>query len=244
MDAAPLNRLRDLLVAMAEEDPHVVGAAFIGSRPWARRTGGPTSTWSWPSRVPRPMRPPPGPPGSTHLGVDHHWDLPTSDDQVIRLFLLADGVEVDVAFVREAEFGARGPQWKTLFGTEHSPKPFPDPALDTLVGLAWHHARHARVCLERGRLWQAEHWVGALRAQVISLACLRLGLPTVYAKGAHRLPASFTTALGPTLVRAPTTPEVLRALFAVADLLAKELDRSAPEAADRLRPHLMAWSSP
>lgn len=245
MNAASLNLLRDRLVAMAEADPHILGAAFTGSLAlgegdrWSdidlvlAVQGSPVSVAdAWTTRL------------HAHFGVAHHWDLPTTDHRVIRVILMGDGVEVDLSFVLEDDFGARGPQWKPLFGDQHALEPFPAPTLDTLVGLAWHHVRHTRVCLERDRLWQAEHWVGALRTQVIALACLRLGLPTAYAKGAHHLPRSFTEALGPSLVREPTAPEILRALSALTDVLVEELNRSAPEAAARLRPHLKAWSSP
>ncbi|MFF0471122.1 hypothetical protein ACFYPX_27250 [Micromonospora zamorensis] len=46
--------------------------------------------------------------------------------------------------------------------------------------------------LERGRYWQAERWISAMRTQTIALACQRLGHPTSYAKGAHLLPADIT----------------------------------------------------
>jgi hypothetical protein len=45
------------------------------------------------------------------------------------------------------------------------------------------YAVHARTCIERGRVWQAEHYVGAVRDHALSLACLRQGLPAVQARG-------------------------------------------------------------
>ncbi|WP_225448257.1 hypothetical protein [Streptacidiphilus sp. P02-A3a] len=51
------------------------------------------------------------------------------------------------------------------------------------------------MCVERQRWWQAEHWVSAVRDQVLALACLRLGHPTGYAKGAHLLPPELTAPL-------------------------------------------------
>jgi hypothetical protein len=47
---------------------------------------------------------------------------------------------------------------------------------DAVVGAAF-TALHARICIERGRWWQAEHWISAMRDHVITLACLRLGYP-------------------------------------------------------------------
>src|SRR5207237_2193884 len=45
------------------------------------------------------------------------------------------------------------------------------------------YALHARACIERRRVWQAEHYVGAVRDHALSLACLREGLPAVHARG-------------------------------------------------------------
>jgi hypothetical protein len=108
------------------------------------------------------------------FGALHHWDLPAGPI-VYRVFLLPGSLEVDIAFTPAAEFGPLGPNWRTVFGrVMECPAGGPaDPG--NLIGLAWHHALHARVCVERRRWWQAEHWIGAVRAQVIALACLRLG---------------------------------------------------------------------
>src|SRR5439155_6748148 len=48
---------------------------------------------------------------------------------------------------------------------------------------------HARTCIERGRVWQAEHYIGAVRDHALSLACLRRELPAVQARGYDDLPA-------------------------------------------------------
>ena len=42
------------------------------------------------------------------------------------------------------------------------------------------------MCSERRRWWQAEYWSSGVRDQVLALACLRLGHPTSYGKGAHQ----------------------------------------------------------
>ncbi|GIH17259.1 nucleotidyltransferase domain-containing protein [Rugosimonospora africana] len=114
---------------------------------------------------------------------------------------------------------------------------------DRLAGLAWHHALHARVSIERRRAFQAEHWVGALRTQVIALACLRLGHPTAYAKGAHLLPAELTAPLEATLVRSLDEKELRRALGAALAALATEMRSSDPALAERLAPMLTELDS-
>ena len=42
---------------------------------------------------------------------------------------------------------------------------------------------HSRSCIERGRYWQAEHYVGAVRDHALVLACLREGVRAVQARG-------------------------------------------------------------
>ncbi|MCX5236586.1 hypothetical protein OG824_15410 [Streptomyces prunicolor] len=168
----------------------------------------------------------------------HHWDLNVGATTVIRVFLLPDWVELDLTFAPESEFGARGPAWQTLFGTPHEQPPFPPPDRDTVIGFAWHHALHARICLERGRSWQAAHWINALRDQLITLACLRLDLPTAYSKGAHLLPDEVTTPLESTLIRSLTAPELRRALTATITAATTELNLSDPQLAARLHPML------
>jgi hypothetical protein len=104
----------------------------------------------------------------------HHWDL-WSRATVYRVFLLPGWLEVDIAFAPATEFGPLGPHWRTVFGEVVDLAPAAAPSAANPAGLAWHHALHARVCIERHRHWQAEHWIGALRTQVFAMACLRMG---------------------------------------------------------------------
>ena len=233
------DRVLDRLLKLAEADESVTGAALTGSQ-----AVGAADQWSdvdlvlavrgepaaevcerWTGRL------------YEDFGALHHWDLPAGA-KAIRVFLLADALEVDLTFTPEAEFGARGRQWRTLFGSPQTLSPFPDPESRTLIGHAWHHALHARTCIARGKAWQAEHWISALRDQVIALACLRLGHTTFYAKGAHLLPVEVSDQLEPALVRSFDESELRRALAAAVAALATEVERSDPELAARLRPVL------
>jgi len=64
------------------------------------------------------------------------------------------------------------------------------------------YALHALACIERGRVWQAEHYVGAVRDHALSLACLRKGLPPAQARGYDDLPAETLARFGmPTSAR-------------------------------------------
>ncbi|MEV8545796.1 hypothetical protein [Streptomyces sp. NPDC051572] len=235
------DRTRAQLLARAEADDSITGFAYTGSV--ATGTG---DRWS-DTDIVLGVR---GEAGVTdavkrwtawiydELGARHHWDLGIGGTSVIRVFLLPGWVELDLTFAPEREFGARGPAWQTRFGTPHEQPPFPPPDRNTLIGYAWHHALHARICLERGRSWQAAHWINALRDQLITLACLRLDLPTAYSKGAHLLPDEVTTPLESTLIRSLTEPELRRALTATITATAAELDRSDPRLAARLTPML------
>jgi len=177
------------------------------------------------------------------LNVQHHWDL-AADLRIIRVFLLPGWLEIDLTFALEAEFGARGPQWRTIFGQAQLLEPFSAPDPGNLSGLLWHHALHARVCIERRRWLQAAHWIGALREHVITLACLRLGHPAAYAKGAHLLPDELAAVLETTLVCALTAPELHRALGATLTVVADELELSVPAVGARLRPMLAELPRP
>ncbi|MEV1072545.1 nucleotidyltransferase domain-containing protein [Micromonospora parva] len=230
--------IRQRLLRLAAQDPAVVGAAITGSH-----ASGDEDRWSdvdlafavsdpldvvmrrWTQRMYR------------DFAAVHHWDLP-SGSVIYRVFLLPHCLEVDLAFGPEADFGPRGPGWRLIFGQAAPSQPVPASGYDTTAGLAWHHALHARISIERGRYWQAEHWISATRTQTISLACQRLGHATSYAKGAHLLPATITGPLETTLVRSLDEAELRRALSAVVAVLGTELTRTDAALADRLRPIL------
>ncbi|MDR2987492.1 MAG: hypothetical protein LBV34_21905 [Nocardiopsaceae bacterium] len=177
------------------------------------------------------------------FGALHHWDLPAG--QVIyRVFLLPGWLEADIAFIPQAEFGPAGPAWRTIFGSTLPVSQPPPPDIRDLTGRAWHHALHARTCIERGRLWQAEYWVSGLRDLVLALTCARLGYPVSYAKGAHLLPAGLCEPLQAALVASLEPAELRRALAAAAAALAAELDRADPDVAPRVRPLLSELAGP
>lgn len=151
----------------------------------------------------------------------HHWDLPAGA-AIYRVFLLPGWLEVDLGFRPESDFGPKGPHWETVFGQTIAAPPFATPNLDEVLGHAWHHVRLARVCIERGRVWQAVHWINGARDQVIALAATRLGVPAQYAKGAHLLSAEVTEAWESTLVTSLEPKQLRLALGAVVDALAAE----------------------
>jgi hypothetical protein len=171
------------------------------------------------------------------FGALHHWDLPWATS-IYRVWLLPDWLEVDIAFTPAADFGPRGPTWRTVFGEVVEAEQTAPVPQDDLVGLAWHHLLHARICIARGKPWQAEWLISGVRDHVLALACLRLGHPTRYAKGADELPREVTAPLEDTLVRSVEEAELRRALAAATTAYASELQQTDPALARRLGPML------
>jgi hypothetical protein len=102
-----------------------------------------------------------------------------------RVFLLPDALQFDLSMTPAARFRPAGPRFRLLFGeTAAGESAFPTPPIARdLFGWGVIYALHAHACIERGRVWQAEHYVGAVRDHALSLACLREGLPAVQARG-------------------------------------------------------------
>lgn len=127
-------------------------------------------------------------------------------------------------------------------GVEHYGGRVPQPSPYDLFGLAVHHAVRARLCIERGRLWQAEYWISGLRDNTLSLACRRRGLDAAYARGFDDLPTEALDMFGDTLVRSIERSELFRAL----DIAIGALLREATEVADvasKLEPQLRELTS-
>jgi hypothetical protein len=131
---------------------------------------------------------------------------------IYRVFLLPDALQFDLSMTPAAQFRPAGPRFRLLFGataageTEASTPPL----ASELFGWGVIYALHARACIERGRVWQAEHYVGAVRDHTLSLACLSKGLPAVQARGYDDLPAEILAGFDATHVGA-VKPGALRA---------------------------------
>jgi predicted nucleotidyltransferase len=136
-----------------------------------------------------------------------------------RVFLLPGNLQVDLSFTPSDGFAPLGPRFELVFGTA-GPAVFPAPRpVEDVVGLAVHHAVRARVSIERGRPWQAEYWVSALRDEALVLACRLHGLEEDHGRGVDRLPADVLALASCALVRSDSRPDLLRALSAAVELL-------------------------
>jgi hypothetical protein len=141
-----------------------------------------------------------------------------------RVFLLPDALQLDLSMTPAAQFRPAGPRFRLLFGETAAGEPgAPPPAGELFIptppvagdlfGWGVIYALHARACIERRRVWQAEHYVGAVRDHALSLACLRQGLPAVQARGYDDLPAETLARFGETHAGA-AEPGALRAALA------------------------------
>jgi hypothetical protein len=232
------ERTRRRLLSLAEADDDVVGAAITGSH-----VAGTADAWSdidlafgirgdlspalarWTAILER------------DFDAVHHWDLAWASS-IYRVYLLPDWLEVDIAFTPADEFGPRGPNWQTVFGDAVGVEQTPPVARDDLVGLSWHHLLHARMCIERGKPWQAEWLISGARDHIVALACLRLGYTTRFAKGADELPRELTAALEGAVVHSLDERELRRALACLGPAYLAELQRSDPDVASRIGPML------
>ena len=151
---------------------------------------------------------------ATELDAIRLVDL-ASGPTTYRVFLLPDGLQLDVSFTPASQFRPRGPRFRLLFGAAGEPAYPAAPDAADLFGWGAVYALHARSCVERGRFWQAEHYIGALRDHALSLACLREGVPATQARGYDDLSTEARSQFADTHVAA-LDPASLRAALAAA----------------------------
>jgi hypothetical protein len=220
--------LRDRLLRLAEEDERVVAGAAVGSLAvdGGDRFSDVDLTFSIADHVPvaevlqdwtRTL--------SAALAAVPLADL-ARGPTTYRVFLLPDALQVDLSLTPAAQFRPAGPRFRLLFGQTAAgesagPTPavagalfLPTPAVaGDLFGWGVIYALHARACIARGRVWQAEHYVGAVRDHALALACLRHELPAVQARGYDDLSAATLARFGAAHVGA-AEPGALRAALA------------------------------
>jgi hypothetical protein len=156
-----------------------------------------------------------------HL-VLHHVDV-LSGAWTYRVFLLPNTLQVDLAFVVEKEFRALAPTFRLVFGKANEPShPFP-PQAGAIIGMAWLYALHARSCIARQRLWQAEYMISGVRDYALALACIRHGLPAGHGRGMDLLPSAVTERFLDSFVRRLDAEELSRAFRAVVQGLITEI---------------------
>src|SRR5919199_5652594 len=210
------DRVRDRVLELASADPRVVAAAEVGSLAL-----GEGDEWS---DVDLTFGVAEGVPVAdvlddfTRFAVEE-LDAVTLVDldrsgTTYRVFLLPDWLQLDLSFTPAPKFRQGSPRFRLVFGTHKVDYPPPPPA-DDLFGWAVIFARHARVCIDRRRWWQAEHMISTVRDNALALACLHRGLPTGFGRGFDDLPADVLEDFEGAVVRSLDREELLRALASV-----------------------------
>ncbi len=164
----------------------------------------------------------------------HHTDV-KSGGWIYRVFLLRSSLQVDLAFVSCTDFRALAPTFRLVYGRANEPRYALPPQPPDIIGLGWLYALHARSCIARHKLWQAEYMISAVRDHALALACIRHGLPAAHGRGIDRLPSGVTAQLEESLVRHLDTVELLRAFRVVTDVFLREIQSADSELAGRLQ---------
>jgi len=207
------ERIRDRIVQMSREDKRLIAGALIGSTV----AGG--DRWSdldltfgladpvalddvladWKSRL------------ASEFGAVHLMDLPFLST-VYGVFLLPNNLQVDLSFTPGNEFLARGLKFRPLFGDPRERDQAKPSSPEHVFGLAVVYLLHARACIARGRLWEAEYCISAARDQALSLACQHRGLKTGYGRGFDDLPPETLQQFTRILVGSLEKTQLLQAL--------------------------------
>jgi predicted nucleotidyltransferase len=170
-------------------------------------------------------------------GAVAHFDL-WSGPTLFRVFLLASSLEIDLSFWPYEVFAPTSVTFRLVFGEANEPSPATVRAPEPVIGMAWLYALHVRSSIGRGRPLQALSMLNCMREQIITLACLRSGLPPDHCRGVDDLPETIRQRLSETVVRGLDRPELNRALGCLIEALLTEAGSIDGQAADRLRPAL------
>jgi hypothetical protein len=228
--------LRAELIQMARSDERITGAALIGSA-----ATGAEDRWSdidlsfgvrSEAEIPAVLQ------AFTDWLFSNHEVVDTLDSVqsrwLQRVFLMADTLQVDLAFTAANGFRAEGPAFSLLFGKAIEAKPIRPPNPEDVIGRAWLYALRVRSSLAREKPWQAEFMVRGMRDQALILACLRCGLPPSEGRGIDALPMPVRRGFEETLVRSIDRRELVRAFHASTDLLLEEIRLARPALYDLL----------
>ena len=172
-----------------------------------------------------------------HLSL-HHLDV-RSGTWLYRVFLLPNTLQVDLAFVAATDFRPLAHSFRLMFGEANESGYIPPAQAGDIIGLSWLFALHARSCIARGRLWQAEYMISGIRDNALALSCIRHGLPSIHGRGMDLLPSAAAGAFEGALVRNLDPAELSRAFRVSVQGLLDEIRRADEELADKLQTVLM-----
>lgn len=130
-----------------------------------------------------------------------------------RVFLLPGCLQVDLSFAPGGDVLQGSPRLHLLFGTTRPMQSTP-PSSEDLFGWGVLYARHAYVCIQRQRWWQAAFCITAVRNAAMDLACLARQLPERFGRGYDDLPEDLLLRLEATIFADTSPDELTRALRA------------------------------
>ena len=169
------------------------------------------------------------------FGVADSFDVFAAERVRYRVFLLPSSLQIDVSFWPHDRFRATEEGFRLIFGTPAAPTSPSAPDVDSMIGLAWLYALHARSSLGRGRTWQAVMMLDDLRNQVVALACVRHGLNPWHGREVDRLPVDELSALQRSRA-ADLSPRALsESLARLLAFLLGEIEQYDPARAARMR---------
>jgi len=231
------DRLRSDLLDYAARDQRITGAAITGSAAAARE-----DRWSDidlafgvsdAAALPNVLTDFTAYMYGQHFAL-HHFDV-RSAEWIYRVFLLPSTLQVDLAFVPASEFRALAPTFRLIFGEASESRYGPPPSPGNIIGLAWLYALHARSCIARRNLWQAEYMISGIRDNALALACIRHGFPAAHGRGIDLLPSGVAAQFEGSFVRQLDTAELSRAFRVVIHGLLSEIRCMDEELAGRLQ---------
>jgi hypothetical protein len=243
------DALRERVLTLAEQDRRIVAGAAVGSLAFdgGDRYSDLDLTFAVADGVPV-------------AEVLDDWARTLSDESaavqlvdlergptIYRVFLLPDALQFDLSLTPAARFAAAGPRFRLLFGEAGHPAAAPEPpAAADLFGWGVIYGLHARACIERGRAWQAEHYIGATRDHALTLACLRRELPAIQARGYDDLPADILAGFDGSHVGSLDPPRLRSALSAAMRALLHEGRQANVPSADAVAQRLgeLGWAPP
>lgn len=235
---ADRSATRARLIARAEQDPNISGAALVGS---AAR--GAEDEWSdidvvlqlsadadeqdvvadWSARI------------DEAFGVADTLDVFAGGVRY-RVFLLASSLQIDVSFWPYEQFRATESPFQLLFGDPAPPSTPTAPEIGHVVGMGWLYALHARSATARDRPWQAVMMLDELRGQLITLRCARHGLNPWHGREVDSLPADDLAELLDSRASAIDRASLDRSRASLLAQFLEEVRRVDPGRAQRLRP--------
>jgi hypothetical protein len=233
------DQVRNRLVQMSRADPRLVAGALIGST-----AGGGGDRWSdldltfgvadgaaiddvladWTARL------------VNEFDAVHIFDLPHLST-IYRVFLLPSNLQVDLSFTPGNKFLGKGLKFDLLFGKAFERGPAKPASAEQTFGLAVVYLLHARACIARRRMWEAEYCLSAARDQALALACLHRGLKTSYGRGFDDLPRETLELVTGALVDSLEKTRLIEALGRCVDVLLQN-SQDVSELAGRLEPQL------